>query len=66
MLGDIVISVETAERQARARAQGLEAELFHLGVHGLCHLLGYDHATRAEERVMFAYEARLRAEAGAA
>ena len=40
-------------------------ELFHLAVHGLVHLLGYDHATKAEERVMFGYEAKLRARATA-
>ncbi len=59
-LGDIIISVETAERQAQQHGHGLDAELFHLAVHGLCHLFGYDHATLADERVMFAYEARLR------
>ena len=60
VLGDIIISVETAARQARERGHGLYDELFHLAVHGFCHLLGYDHATRKEERVMFAYEAELR------
>ena len=65
LLGDIVISVETAARQARAAKHSLLAELFHLSVHGLAHLLGYDHATKREERVMFAYEARLRARATA-
>jgi probable rRNA maturation factor len=60
LLGDIVISVETAARQAKERGHGLFEELFHLSVHGFCHLLGYDHATRKEERVMFAYEAELR------
>jgi len=65
LLGDVIISVETAERQAQARGHSLEDELRHLAVHGLCHLLGYDHATPAEERVMFAYEAELRAAAAA-
>lgn len=63
LLGDIVISVETAARQAKERGHGLYDELFHLSVHGFCHLLGYDHATRKEERVMFAYEAELRSAA---
>ena len=63
LLGDVVISVETAARQARAAKHSLLAELFHLAVHGMVHLLGYDHATKAEERVMFAYEAKLRARA---
>ena len=63
VLGDIVISVETAARQAKERGHSLYDELFHLAVHGFCHLLGYDHATRQEERVMFAYEAELRSAA---
>jgi probable rRNA maturation factor len=60
VLGDVVISVETARRQAR---QGLAVELEHLFAHGLCHLLGYDHRTDREERVMNARAAALRAEA---
>jgi probable rRNA maturation factor len=60
-LGDVVISVETAKRQAAAGGKTLPAELFHLAVHGLVHLLGYDHATAEEERVMFGYEAKIRA-----
>ena len=63
LLGDVVISVETAARQAKAQKHSLLAELFHLAVHGMVHLLGYDHATKAEERVMFGYEAKLRARA---
>lgn len=59
-LGDVVISVPTAQRQARAGRRALVDELIHLAVHGLVHLLGYDHATAGEERVMFGYEARLR------
>lgn len=63
VLGDIVISVEMAGRQAAAQGHDLDHELLHLSVHGLCHLLGYDHATGREERVMFGYEAELREEA---
>jgi probable rRNA maturation factor len=54
-LGDVVISVDTARRQAR---KGLEAEVTFLWSHGLCHLLGYDHGTDAEEAEM---NARMRA-----
>jgi probable rRNA maturation factor len=61
ILGDIVISVDTAGRQAR---HGLYHELLHLASHGLCHLLGYDHRDDEEERVMNARAAALRAEAG--
>jgi hypothetical protein len=48
-LGDIVISVETAARQAEERCHPLAAELRILLVHGLLHLLGYDHETCSED-----------------
>jgi probable rRNA maturation factor len=44
-LGDIVVSVETAERQARRRGSTLAKELRLLTLHGFLHLLGYDHET---------------------
>lgn len=49
ILGDIVISADTAARQATS---GLMAEILFLSAHGLCHLLGYDHRDDDEERVM--------------
>jgi probable rRNA maturation factor len=51
-LGDVVISADTARRQAKEHGHTLLAELTHLLAHGLLHLCGYDHRTRAEERVM--------------
>ncbi len=54
VLGDVVISLDTAARQARAHARPLEAEVTMLLAHGLLHLLGFDHATRTEERRMSA------------
>lgn len=42
-LGDLVISVETAERQAQERGHELASELAWLAAHGLLHLLGWDH-----------------------
>ena len=42
-LGDMIISVETARRQALARNHSLERELCVLVIHGLLHLLGHDH-----------------------
>lgn len=60
LLGDVVISLDTAARQARA---SLEEEILFLWAHGLCHLLGYDHPTAADERRMNARMAALLAEA---
>jgi probable rRNA maturation factor len=60
VLGDVVISIDTARRQAR---RGLYRELLHLAAHGLCHLLGYDHRDDAEEREMNARAAALQTEA---
>ena len=54
ILGDIVISVETARRQAGALKRSLLTETTTLLAHGLLHLLGYDHQTPAEARRMFA------------
>lgn len=48
-LGDIVIAVPVAARQARARGHGLERELRLLAIHGFLHLLGYDHFEGLEE-----------------
>jgi probable rRNA maturation factor len=48
-LGDIVISVPVAARQARAKGHGLERELRLLAIHGYLHLIGYDHFAGIEE-----------------
>lgn len=56
LLGDVVISLETARRQAEAAGQALEAELAWLAVHGALHLLGYDHHSAGEARAMRAAE----------
>lgn len=52
LLGDVIISIETAERQARENQRPLADELTMLLAHGLLHLLGFDHLTDAEERAM--------------
>lgn len=54
-LGDIAISLPTAQRQADAAGHPLAAEMAHLLVHGILHLKGYDHVNGGEE------EARMRA-----
>lgn len=53
LLGDIVISVSTARRQAKAAGHSLHAECALLAVHGLLHLLGHDHENREETEKMF-------------
>lgn len=55
-LGEVVISLETAERQAAEAGHALGDEMAHLLVHGILHLLGYDHAEAGDERVMRARE----------
>lgn len=55
MLGDIVLSLERAEEQAREYGHSFEREVAFLTVHSMLHLLGYDHETGPEEeREMFA------------
>jgi len=48
-LGDIVIAVPVAARQAREKGHGLDRELRLLAIHGFLHLLGYDHFAGIEE-----------------
>jgi probable rRNA maturation factor len=60
LLGDVVISAETALRQARVRRHSLAEELTRLLIHGILHLLGYDHeVSSAEARLMRAKEREL-------
>jgi probable rRNA maturation factor len=58
-LGDILISVQRAEEQARAAGHGLEAEVQLLAVHGTLHLLGYDHAEAQEKARMWKAQAEI-------
>lgn len=58
-LGDVVISTETAEREARERGVSLEEEMALLLAHGVLHLLGYDHERGEEEALMRAKEEEL-------
>jgi rRNA maturation RNase YbeY len=61
LLGDVAISLETAARQAREMRQSLSRRLRTLLVHGVLHLLGYDHQRAADAKVMFEYQERLEA-----
>lgn len=61
-LGDIIISVPTAERQAAGRGYSLEEELTQLIIHGTLHLLGYDDEYEDDAARMHAREAEIREE----
>ena len=53
ILGDIYISIDKAKSQSIEYGHSLMRELCFLSVHGMLHLLGYDHMEKEEERVMF-------------
>jgi len=53
MLGDIYISLDKAHSQAKEYGHSFKRELSFLAVHGFYHLLGYDHMTEEEEKIMF-------------
>jgi len=59
LLGDIVISLDTAARQAAGRRRTLLAEVRWLLAHGILHLIGFDHSTPAEKKQMVAATRRL-------
>lgn len=56
MLGDIYICIPQMKRQAKSYAHSEKRELSFLAVHGLLHLLGYDHMNEEDEKVMFALQ----------
>ena len=59
LLGDVVISAETADRQAAAAGRSLRDELAALLIHGILHLLGYDHQTPLQAKRMKRLERQL-------
>ena len=59
LLGEVVIGVETAASQARRARRSLDDEVARLLIHGLLHLLGYDHERQADARAMRCEERRL-------
>ncbi|PXY27640.1 rRNA maturation RNase YbeY [Prauserella muralis] len=62
LLGDILLCPAFAKDQARTAGHSLMDELHLLTVHGVLHLLGYDHAEPEEEREMFALQKRILAD----
>jgi probable rRNA maturation factor len=59
LLGDVVLCPQVAAQQARVAGHSTAEELLLLTVHGILHLLGYDHAEPDEEKEMFALQRRL-------
>jgi probable rRNA maturation factor len=58
-LGDIIISLETAERQATEYGHSIERELAFLSVHSMLHLLGYEHEDDAGDKAMREKQTRI-------
>lgn len=63
-LGDIVISLETAARQAEEYGHSFEREIGFLTVHSMLHLFGFDHMTEEDEAEMFGCQKDILAEMG--
>lgn len=66
LLGDVVLALETARREAERDGKALGAHVTHLVVHGTLHLLGYDHEDDAEAELMEAREIEVLAGLGVA
>ena len=58
-LGSIIISYQKAEEQAKDYGHSLNREMSFLFVHGLLHLLGYDHMKKEDEEIMFALQDKI-------
>jgi len=66
LLGDVILAFETVRREAAEQSKSPDDHLTHLVVHGVLHLLGYDHETDDEAEEMEALETRLLASFGIA
>lgn len=64
ILGDIYISIDKAKEQANEYGHKLLRELCFLTIHGILHLLGYDHMKEEDEKVMFGLQERVLSEYG--
>ena len=59
ILGDIYISIDKVKSQALEYGHSFKRELYFLCIHGLLHLLGYDHMTKEDEKIMFERQERV-------
>lgn len=59
LLGDIIISVPRALEQSQDYGHSLEREIGFLFVHGFLHLIGYDHQSEEDEKIMIAKQERI-------
>jgi probable rRNA maturation factor len=64
LIGDVVLAMETVAQQAADQEKPLSDHLVHLTVHGVLHLLGYDHLTHVEAAAMESLERSILAELG--
>ncbi len=63
-IGDVVICMQRAKEQAQEYGHSLKRELSFLAVHGLLHLLGYDHMNETDEKQMFDLQKKILQQAG--
>lgn len=63
-LGDVILALETLECEAKEQKISLEAHFTHLWLHGILHLLGYDHINQADAKEMETLEVRILADLG--
>lgn len=63
-IGDIVICLQVAKKQAKAYGHSLKREINFLALHGFLHLLGYDHLNAKQEKQMFGLAEKILAECG--
>jgi probable rRNA maturation factor len=64
LLGDVIISIDAVQRQAEEFGHSVEREAGFLAAHGVLHLLGYDHMTEEDEKIMRAAQDAALDEAG--
>jgi probable rRNA maturation factor len=65
-IGDVILAQETVEREAREQGVPFEHHVQHLVVHGILHLLGYDHLTAADAEAMEGIEIKILSKLGVA